>query len=187
MRNVNREFIYVLPCLLQSVCSSIQVHNVNNGYELLDCKDKGQGIFAIKRFLSGEIVMEGVIEEDNIAENHSHASQMGEFRYALHGGEITKVNHSCDPNCGISLNMAGAHDFIAMHAIEIGDEVTFDYAMRNYMIEHFPYKCSCGSTNCRGRITGWRDLPESFKSKYTGYVAPYLIEIDLKLKELKHH
>ncbi len=159
---------------------------MNNGYELLDCKDKGQGIFATKQFHSGDIVMVGIIEEDNIDENHSHASQMGEFRYALHGGEITKVNHSCNPNCGISLNKAGAHDFIAMHTIGIGDEVTFDYAMRNYIIEHFPYKCCCGARNCRGSITGWKDLPESFKSKYKGYVAPYLIGIDLKLNELAH-
>ncbi|BFM06907.1 SET domain-containing protein-lysine N-methyltransferase [Halioxenophilus aromaticivorans] len=155
---------------------------MNNGYELLTCKDKGQGIFATKQFHSGEIVMVGVIEKDNIDENHSHASQMGEFRYALHGGEITKVNHSCNPNCGINLNNAGAHDFIAMHPIEIGEEVTFDYAMRNYIIEHFPYTCCCGAKNCRGRITGWKDLPESFKSTYKGYVAPYLIEIDVQLK-----
>lgn len=160
---------------------------MNNGYELLDCKDKGQGIFATKRFLPGEIVMVGVIEEDNIDQNHSHASQMGEFRYALHGGKITKVNHSCDPNCGISLNKTGAHDFIAMHTIEIGDEVTFDYAMRNYVIEYFPHICCCGSKNCRGHITGWKDLPDSFKSAYKGYVAPYLTEIDLGLEELEHH
>lgn len=169
-----------------SVCSSIQVHKVNKGYELLDCKDKGQGIFATKEFHSGDIVMVGTIEEDNISENHSHASQMGEFRHALHGGEITKVNHSCNPNCGISLNKVGAHDFIAMHTIEIGDEVTFDYAMRNYIIEYFPYKCCCGASDCRGSITGWKDLPESFKSKYKGYVAPYLIGIDLKLNALAH-
>src|SRR5210317_1523625 len=102
---------------------------VNNNYEILDCQVKGQGVFATKQFHSGDIVMMGVIEEDNIDKNHSHASQMGEFRYALHSENITKVNHSCNPNCGISLNKLGAHDFIAMHTIEIGDEITFDYAM----------------------------------------------------------
>ena len=102
----------------------------------------------------------------------------------LHRGKITKVNHSCSPNCGISLNITGAHDFIAMQAIEIGDEITFEYAMRNYCIEYFPYKCRCGSKNCRTSITGWKNLPDSFKSKYKGFVAPYLIEIDLKAKEV---
>ncbi len=156
---------------------------MNNGYELLDSPEKGEGIFATKQFHTGDIVMIGIIEEDNIEKNHSHASQMGEFRYALHGGKITKVNHSCNPNCGINLNITGAHDFVAMQDIEIGDEVTFDYAMRNYGIEYFPYKCRCGAENCRGGITGWKNLPDSFKSKYIGFVAPYLIEMDLRLKE----
>ncbi|MDO8864267.1 SET domain-containing protein-lysine N-methyltransferase [Haliea sp. E1-2-M8] len=159
---------------------------MNNGYEQLDSPDKGEGIFAIKQFHRGDIVMIGVIEKDNI-ENHSHASQMGKFRYALHGGKITKVNHSCNPNCGINLNITGAHDFVAMQTIEIGDEITFDYAMRNYTTEYFPYECRCGAGNCRGSITGWKSLPDSFKSKYKGFVAPYLIEIDLRLNELAHH
>ena len=160
---------------------------MNNGYELLDSLEKGEGIFATKQFHTGDIVMIGEIEEDDIEKNHSHASQMGESRYALHCGNITKVNHSCSPNCGINLNISGAHDFIAMQAIEIGDEVTFDYAMRNYCIEDFPYKCLCGAENCRGSIIGWKDLPDSFKSKYKGFVAPYLIEMDLRLKEVANN
>ncbi len=160
---------------------------MNNGYELLDSLEKGEGIFATKQFHIGDIVMIGKIEEDDIEKNHSHASQMGEFRYALHGGKITKVNHSCSPNCGIKLNITGAHDFIAMQTIEIGDEVTFDYAMRNYCIEYFPYKCCCGADNCRGSISGWKNLPDSIKLKYKGFVAPYLIEMDLRLREVANN
>ena len=158
---------------------------MSSGYELLDCKDRGEGIFATKQFHAGDIVMIGIIEKDNVDNNHSHASQMGEFRHALHSENITKVNHSCNPNCGIRLNKTGAHDFVAMDSIKIGDEITFDYAMRNYSVEYFPKKCCCGENNCRGSITGWKDLPERFKSKYKGYVAPYLIEIDLRSKELR--
>lgn len=153
---------------------------MNIGYELLESTGKGEGIFATKCFVRGDIVMIGIIEEDDIDKNHSHASQMGEFRYALHGGSISKVNHSCSPNCGVKLNATGAHDFVAMHAIEVGDEITFDYAMRNYVVEYFPFKCCCGTKNCRGSITGWKNLPESFKAKYAGFVAPYLIELDQK-------
>ena len=163
------------------------VHKMDNGYKLLECQDKGQGVFATKQFQAGEIVMVGFIKEDNIDCNHSHASQMGEFRYAIHGGDITKVNHSCNPNCGISLNKSGAHDFIAMHIIEIDDEITFDYAMRNYNIQYFPNECCCGESNCRGSITGWKDLPENLKSDYKEFAAPYLIAIDLKLKKSANH
>lgn len=157
---------------------------MNIGYELRESIGKGEGIFATLRFLRGDTVMIGTIKKDNINGNHSHASQMGEFRYALHGGRITKVNHSCNPNCGIKLNVAGAHDFVAMRTIEIGEEITFDYAMRNYTIEYFPYECGCGSEQCRGSITGWKDLPAKFKLKYEGFVAPYLVELDRKKKKM---
>ncbi len=157
---------------------------MNIGYELLESAGKGEGIFATQRFVRGDIVMIGIIEKDNIDGNHSHASQMGEFRYALHGGRISKVNHSCSPNCGVKLNATGAHDFVAMSSIEIGDEITFDYAMRNYAIEYFPYECGCDSEHCRGSITGWKDLPERFKSEYVGFVAPYLVELDQNKKKL---
>lgn len=151
---------------------------MSTGYQLLNCSNKGEGIFATKRFHANDVVMIGTIEERNVDKNHSHASQMGEHRYVLHGGKITKVNHSCHPNCGIKLNAAGAHDFVAMQTIEIDDEITFDYAMRNYNVEFFPAICCCGAENCRGSITGWKDLPASFKSEYQGFVAPYLLEID---------
>jgi len=152
---------------------------VITGHELRDTSEKGEGIFATKSFLVGEIVMVGVIKEI-LNGNHSHASQIGENEYALHAGLITKVNHSCGPNCGIKLNETGAHDYIAIKEIGVNEEITFDYAMRNYIIDYFPKKCMCGSKRCRGRITGWNDLPDEKKKEYEGFVAPYLLELDAK-------
>ena len=68
-------------------------------------------------FSRGDIVMVGAIEKELHA-NHSHASQIGNDRYVLHAGLISKVNHSCEPNCGIHVNETGAHDFIAMKSID---------------------------------------------------------------------
>ena len=150
------------------------------GFELRNTDDKGEGIFATKQFSPNEIVMAGIIARQ-LSENHSHASQVGEFEYVLHAGLINKVNHSCDPNCGIRINKTGAHDFIAMKDIAEIDEITFDYAMRNYGVDYFPKKCMCNSLNCRGSITGWKDLPEDRKNKYAGYVAPYLLVMDEKV------
>lgn len=107
-------------------------------------------------------------------------SRIGENEYVLHAGLITKVNHSCDPNCGIRVNETGAHDFVAIRNISISEEITFDYAMRNYGVDYFPNQCMCGSKICRGRITGWKDLPDDKKKEYEGLVAPYLIELDAK-------
>lgn len=99
----------------------------------------------------------------------------------LHGGFIPKVNHSCEPNCGIRPNASGAHDLIARKTIAPGEEITFDYAMRNYSVEFFPSHCRCGSRQCRDRITGWKDLPAQRKVDYRGFVAPYLLDIDRRL------
>jgi hypothetical protein len=105
-------------------------------------------------------------------------SQIGENKFVLHDGLITKVNHACDPNCGIRVNETGGHNFVAINEISVNEEITFDYAMRNYMIDYFPKECMCGSKKCRGRITGWKDLPDEKKKDYEGFAAPYLLELD---------
>ncbi len=113
-----------------------------------------------------------------VDKNNSHASQIGLHTYVMHAGLISKVNHSCDPNCGIKVNETGGHDFVAFKEIKIGDEITFDYAMRNYSVDYFGEQCRCGSKQCRGQITGWKDLPEHKKKEYEGFIAPYLLELD---------
>ena len=152
---------------------------MDDGFELRVSDRKGEGIFATISFKTGETVMVGTIEK-RLDENHSHTSQIGENEYVFHAGLISKVNHSCDPNCGIEINETGAHDFVAMREIVINEEITFDYAMRNYSVDYFPKQCMCGSEICRGRITGWKDLPVERKKIYEGFVAPYLLELDDK-------
>jgi hypothetical protein len=119
--------------------------------------------------------------EGEVERNDSHATQISRTKWARHGGLGPIVNHSCDPNCGVSVNETGACDFIARESISAGDEITFDYAMRNHSIEHFPGGCLCGADNCRGAVTGWKDLSAERKADYEGSVAPYLLEIDREL------
>ncbi len=152
---------------------------MKDGFELRNTFEKGEGVFATHSFKAGQIVMVGVIKKA-LSENHSHASQIGEKEYVFHAGLITKLNHSCDPNCGIRINETGAHDFIAMREILSNEELTFDYAMRNYSVDFFPKQCMCGSEICRGKITGWIDLPNERKKRYEGFVPPYLLELDEK-------
>ena len=152
---------------------------METGYELRETAEKGEGIYATQSFKVGDIVMVGIIKEV-LTGNHSHASQIAEFTHVLHDGLISKVNHCCEPNCGIKVNETGAHDFVAMKDISVNEEATFDYAMRNYSIDHFPKVCRCGAVNCRGRITGWKDLANQKKKAYEGFVAPYLLALDAK-------
>ena len=172
------------------VCQSVSLEisfqwrlPIKTAVELRTTPEKGEGIFATEPIAAGDTVMVGVIKEV-LSENHSHASQIGENKYVFHDGLISKLNHSCDPVCGIRVNSTGAHDFVAMKDISTDQEVTFDYAMRNFGIDHFPKKCMCGSAKCRGTVTGWRDLPEERKNDYKGFVAPYLLELDAKHSSL---
>lgn len=119
---------------------------IKEKYKLKKTPEKGEGIFATEEIQENELVMLGVIEK-SVDQNHSHASQVGEFKHVLHAGQISKVNHSCDPNCGIRVNDTGAHDFVARRTIDTDEEITFDYAMRNYSIDFFPLIAHAGQVN----------------------------------------
>lgn len=151
------------------------------GYELCTPEGgKGGGVRATRRFQVGETVMIGELEGE-VERNDSHATQISRTKWARHRGLGPIVNHSCDPNCGVEVNETGACDFVARVSISAGEEITFDYAMRNYSVEYFPNGCLCGASNCRGAVTGWKDLSEERKADYEGSVAPYLLEIDREL------
>jgi hypothetical protein len=138
---------------------------------------KGDGVLATQTFAAGETVMVGFLVGP-LTGNDSHATQVGPNSWARHGGLGPMVNHSCDPNCGVRLNGSGAFDFVARKTIGSGQELTFDYAMRNFTIDHFPAECLCGAALCRGSVTGWKDLPETRKADYGELVAPYLRTMD---------
>lgn len=78
-------------------------------------------------------------------------------------------NHSCNPNVG----MSGQIGLLAMRDIESGEEICLDYAMCDGS-NYDEFDCTCGSPNCRGRITGedWK-RPELWE-RYEGYFSPYL-------------
>jgi hypothetical protein len=143
---------------------------------------KGDAVLATRRFGAGDTVMVGFLIGP-LTGNDSHATQVGPDRWARHGGLGPKVNHSCDPNCGVRINSGQAFDFVARRPIDVGQEVTFDYAMRNYTIDHFPAVCLCGAVECRGSVTGWKDLPTARKADYGELVAPYLRVMDAKTEE----
>lgn len=91
------------------------------------------------------------------------------------------VNHSCNPNSGVRVD-DGKWAYVAFRDIKKGEEILYDYAMGNLIVENMP-ECCCGSVNCRGNIKGYQNLPLERKKVYVGYFAPYLEEMakqDLK-------
>lgn len=65
------------------------------------------------------------------------------------------LNHSCAGNVGF--NELG--EVVALRAVPPGEELTYDYALCDVTIDPLIEHCSCGSADCRGRISGldWRD------------------------------
>ena len=78
------------------------------------------------------------------------------------------INHSCNPNVGLH----GEITFIAMRNIKKGEELTVDYAFIDN--EDYSFKCTCGSDNCRGTITGFDWKIKELQEKYYDYFAQYL-------------
>lgn len=79
------------------------------------------------------------------------------------------VNHSCNPNAGLS----GQISLVAMRDIGPGEEITYDYAMSDGS-DYDEFPCSCGAPQCRGHVGGkdWRD--EALWVRYAGFFSPYL-------------
>ena len=84
-------------------------------------------------------------------------------------GEGDYVNHSCNPNAGLS----GQIGLVAMRDIKIGEEVCFDYAMCDTM-PYDEFDCDCGQPTCRGRVSGndWQ-RPE-LQKRYAGFFSPHV-------------
>lgn len=60
------------------------------------------------------------------------------------------LNHSCNPNIYID----GQIVFRALRDINIGEELTIDYASFMIVDRAIIEQCTCRSTNCRGKIRG---------------------------------
>ena len=79
------------------------------------------------------------------------------------------VNHSCEPNAGLSGQIA----LVAMRDIEAGEEITYDYAMSDGSA-YDEFECGCGAAACRGRVSGEDWKRGELWQRYAGYFSPYL-------------
>lgn len=79
------------------------------------------------------------------------------------------VNHSCNPNAGLS----GQIILVAMRDIQIGEEVCFDYAMSD-TVPYDEFDCLCGAPNCRGKVSGADWQKPELQKRYAGYFSPHV-------------
>lgn len=149
---------------------------VNDKVKVENGSLKGDSLVAIANILANEVVVTGY--PTSISNQRTKNSvQIGIDLHIEPSYLFVKANHSCDPNCGVELNKFGGYTLRSLRRIEIGEEITWDYAMTEWeSIALENRKCQCGSSNCRGVIGGYKNLPESIKDIYRELecIAPYL-------------
>ena len=143
--------------------------------------DKGWGSFTTERINEGETVAGfggWMVPREFLstlsADRQARSIQVDDNLYLVSSdvrepGDM--LNHSCDPNCGLE----GSQILVAMRDIEVGEELTFDYAMCDAS-DYDEFTCLCGSAACRGIVTGadWRN--PVLQAKYMGHFSPYLMK-----------
>ncbi len=135
----------------------------------------GTGVFAIDVIEQGEMIAVFDGEEyqaeqtlDLPKEIADHAIQIAPHLWKDSNGIARYLNHSCNPNCGIQ----GLTDIVAMTRILIGEELLLDYDMTE--ASNWRMNCLCDCPDCRKVIGTYRDLPDSFRNKYKGYISQWL-------------
>jgi hypothetical protein len=82
----------------------------------------------------------------------------------------TMTNHSCDGNTGW---VEDGTRMVAIRDIQIGEEITFDYATSEVRDYGF-VECMCGAECCR-KIVGPEDyLVKEIQEKYKDYFMPFI-------------
>ena len=140
----------------------------------------GRGMFADENIEKGDILivwkecftdeagaMEAVHEGKGIMqwdeEVYSYETDLNVEHYL--------INHSCDPNSW----MDDAYTLEAMRDIMRGEEITVDIAMfesdENAITS---WRCNCGSSLCRGKVTGMDWMREDLQTRYIGQFSPLI-------------
>lgn len=131
----------------------------------------GRGVFALRAIEPGEVIIQYKGERISWEEAElRHELQTDDpyhtFLFQLEGDLVIDggvqgnsarwINHSCEPNCEAQEDDHQRIFIVALHPIEPGDELFFDYALelteKPSQAMRKAYACHCGSSNCRGSM-----------------------------------
>lgn len=139
----------------------------------------GRGSVAVEQVTTGEVVAAfggRCLTRDEFdllpASQQVRSIQIDEGLYLAGSPEPEPadfINHSCEPNCG----MRGNSVIVALRPIAIGEAITYDYATSNGS-GYDEFECACGSTLCRGKVTGNDWMLPDLQLRYRGSFSPYL-------------
>ena len=144
----------------------------------------GKGMFATAPIAKGELVViwggnfvKKKAAEEAMKKPDFRVQQIDDdvfevFSYQNRGDDPTYFhNHSCDPNTWMKDQVT----VNALRKINANQELTIDYAMFETNEDwKMTEECNCGSSNCRGKISGeyWR-LPE-LQERYRNHFLPLI-------------
>ncbi|MEO1192947.1 MAG: SET domain-containing protein-lysine N-methyltransferase [Pseudomonadota bacterium] len=155
-------------------------------------KIEGRGLFCIEFIRADEVV---VVKGGHVFDRETRDERaktlgpaeiqiddhlfIGPMTAAEREASMMCLNHSCEPNLLIS----GQIVFRAARDIEPSEEITFDYATCDD--DDWVMDCACGSSLCRGQVSGkdWQ-LPQ-IQRHYAGHFSDYL-ERKIKALTLEH-
>jgi len=138
----------------------------------------GRGLFAAQSFRPGQpiLVLTGPVldraEVLSLDGDRAFALRIGPDEYLDTMPPGRYANHSCDPNAGIMND----RKLIALRAIEMGEEIRFDYSTT--MSEgHWTMECRCGQPTCRRVILDFHHLPPITQNRYLqlGIVQRFIV------------
>jgi len=140
------------------------------GLEVVRSRIHGYGMVALRRFAAGERVCYGdgvlwrddeefddtyalILHSDDVADGEAPIAGDKRALFWDLADQTRWLNHSCDPNSVVEAKWAPSKQTViawwtALRDIEIGEEVTYDYAFAASVAE----PCYCGAAGCRGVI-----------------------------------
>lgn len=149
--------------------------------KVADSPIHGRGLFAAAPIAKNEIVcVKGgyVLEKErweDIEKTMGSAEiQIAEDLFmapvsmAQREGAMLYTNHSCSPNIGIK----GQIVFVAMRDIAANEELTHDWATTDDLA--YEIRCRCGSSECRGIVTGKDWMKPALQRQYKGWFCWFL-------------
>jgi SET domain-containing protein len=122
------------------------------------------GVFALERIPKGTLVVEytGTRMKHDDADNlynerpYTYLFGVGDGTYVVDGyGMAMYLNHSCTPNCETEEDEDERVWIRAIHNIEPGEELVYDYYLYDGEGEA---QCTCGAERCRGTMYSPKEL-----------------------------
>jgi len=149
----------------------------------------GQGVFAEEPIQAGAliIVFTGPLLRYAQTSPSTYALQIARDLYiGASGGMDDLINHSCEPNAGLSIRGTAA-DLRAIRDIAVGEEILFDYST-TLDEDDFTMSCQCEAASCRRIIRDGKYLPEDVWQRYLalGIIPEYVQRSRAALAQQRH-